>query len=74
MMPDLNGFEVAQSLREAPETRTIPIVVYTGKELSADERRLLEQQIHGVVQKGRYSQEELVREIRQLERLRRREA
>lgn len=72
LMPPPNGFEVAQRLREAPETRAIPIIVYTGKELSAGERRTLEQQIQGLVHKGRYSQEDLVREIRLLERVSRR--
>jgi signal transduction histidine kinase/DNA-binding response OmpR family regulator len=67
MMPDLSGFEVAQRLREAPETRGIPIIVYSGKELTAEERRGLEQQIQALVRKGRYSQEELVREVRHLE-------
>jgi CheY-like chemotaxis protein len=40
-MPDLDGFEVLEQLRQDPETRDIPVVIHTSKVLdSEDEARL----------------------------------
>ncbi|MFQ3568712.1 MAG: GAF domain-containing protein, partial [Aggregatilineales bacterium] len=40
-MPDMDGFTVIEELRNNPETATIPILVVTGDELSAEERQQL---------------------------------
>ncbi len=37
-MPEMDGFQVVQELRNNPETATIPILVVTGDTLSTDER------------------------------------
>jgi signal transduction histidine kinase/DNA-binding response OmpR family regulator len=42
LMPDMNGFDVIAELAAHSETASIPIVVVTGKNLSGDERRLLQ--------------------------------
>lgn len=36
MMPDMNGYEVCRSLRKNPETRSIPIIMFTAKTLIDD--------------------------------------
>jgi pilus assembly protein CpaE len=36
MMPDMNGYEVCRSLRKNPETRAIPIIMFTAKTLIDD--------------------------------------
>ncbi len=36
MMPDMNGYEVCRSLRKHPETRAIPIIMFTAKTLIDD--------------------------------------
>ena len=51
-------------MREA--WREIPVVVITAKDLTAEERRALNGDVQGVLQKGAFSPEELRREIQQL--------
>ncbi|MGH7537028.1 MAG: response regulator [Gemmatimonadales bacterium] len=41
VMPGLTGFEVVQELRDHPEGRNIPILIFTGKELTAEDRSRL---------------------------------
>ena len=41
-LPDVSGFELLERIRQKPELRELPIVVFTGKELSAaDELKLI---------------------------------
>jgi CheY-like chemotaxis protein len=42
LMPDVSGFEVLQRLRQSSETRNLPVLIYTSKPLSDDERVQLE--------------------------------
>jgi len=69
MMPGMSGFEVAGALKDAPETANIPIVVLTSKEISADDRRELQSKVTSFVQKGKSAREQLVSEIRRLQRV-----
>jgi signal transduction histidine kinase/DNA-binding response OmpR family regulator len=70
MMPGMSGFEVAGALKEDAATANIPILVLTSKEISAEDRRELQSKVTTFVQKGTTSREQLVREIRRLERRR----
>jgi CheY-like chemotaxis protein len=54
------------ALRQHPEWRTIPIVVVTAKDLTADDHRHLNGYVEQILQKGAYSHEQLLREIRDL--------
>ena len=49
-----------------PEWRTIPIVVITAKELTAEDRRRLSGSVEKVLLKGAYSREELLNKVRDL--------
>jgi signal transduction histidine kinase/CheY-like chemotaxis protein len=42
-MPGMNGMEVLEKLRSREETRTLPVVIYTSKTLSQNERVQIEQ-------------------------------
>jgi len=68
MMPGMSGFEVADVLKESPETANIPIVVLTSKEISADDRAELQSKVTSFVRKGSSARDQLVREIRRLQR------
>jgi CheY-like chemotaxis protein len=61
MMPDVTGFDVIRVLKENPETVDIPIVVCTAKDLSFEERELLNRHVSYVMQKGDLSKELLMR-------------
>ena len=64
MMPEMDGFEFAHELRQNPRWRDLPILVVTAKDLSDDDRRRLNGQVLGVLQKGAYTREELLGEVR----------
>ncbi len=36
-LPDMTGFEVLEQLRDSPKLKDLPVVVFTGRELSPDE-------------------------------------
>jgi DNA-binding response OmpR family regulator len=40
MMPGMNGWEVLHILSEDPETKTIPVLIFTAKECSEEENEL----------------------------------
>ena len=52
MMPGMNGFEVASSLKADEATRKIPIVVLTAKDMNEDDRARLNGNVASVVRKG----------------------
>jgi hypothetical protein len=66
MMPVMDGCQFAAELRKREEWRGIPVVVITAKDLTADERRALNGDVQGVLQKGAFSREALLREIHHL--------
>ena len=64
LMPGVDGFEVLRTMRN--EGIRTPVVVLTGKTLSAEERRILRDGLARVVQKGGSALEEVVREAKAL--------
>ena len=60
-MPGLDGFGVLDRLLERPETRDLPVVVLTGRDLSASERRFLSQRSASILEKSKYSGDKLRR-------------
>jgi signal transduction histidine kinase/CheY-like chemotaxis protein len=66
MMPEMDGFEFADRMRQHPEWRSIPIVVVTAHDLSLDERRRLSGYIETILQKSGDSREGLLLEVRDL--------
>jgi CheY-like chemotaxis protein len=64
LMPELDGFGVLRAMRVNPDWRDIPVVVLTSIDLTNEIRALLQQQADRVFQKGTYSKEELLAEIR----------
>ena len=66
IMPEMDGFAFIEALRQDATWRSIPIVVVTAKDLTPDERRRLNGTVEQILQKGGYTREELLREIRDL--------
>ena len=52
MMPEMNGFEFLEVLRERATWRDIPVVVITAKDLTDDDRRRLNGDVERVVPKN----------------------
>lgn len=63
MMPEVDGFAVLEHLKANKETRDIPVVVVTAKELTAEERERLQQGVEFLMQKGIFDQEQLLHDI-----------
>jgi CheY-like chemotaxis protein len=61
-LPDISGFEVLERLRDELRLLDLPVVVFTGKELSPDEEGRLHQLARSVVVKGVESPERLLDE------------
>ncbi len=61
-LPDMTGFEVLEQLREEAEVSDLPVVVFTGKELSAEEDARLHTLARSVVVKDVESPERLLDE------------
>jgi threonine synthase len=63
MMPGMDGFQVLEAVKEDEELAHIPVIVITAKELTPSERARLNSQIQRLLQKGDFSDEDLLREI-----------
>jgi len=61
-LPDMSGFDVLERLRDIPRAVDLPVVVFTGKELSPEEEARLHQLARSVVVKGVESPERLLDE------------
>jgi CheY-like chemotaxis protein len=61
-LPDMSGFAVLETIRDDAELRDVPVVVFTGRELSADEDATLHTMARSVVVKGVESPERLLDE------------
>jgi threonine synthase len=63
MMPGMDGFEVLEALKADEKVSDVPVIVITAKELTAAERERLSGRIDMLMQKGSFTDEELLEEI-----------
>jgi CheY-like chemotaxis protein/signal transduction histidine kinase len=61
-LPDMSGFDILERMRDTPEVKDLPVVVFTGKELSPEEDARLHTLARSVVVKGVESPERLLDE------------
>lgn len=61
-LPDMTGFDFLETIRENQELNKIPVIVYTGKDLSKEENARLEKLASTVVLKTAFSHERLLDE------------
>ena len=61
-LPDMTGFEVLEQLRDTPKLQDLPVVVFTGRELTAEEDAQLHTLARSVVVKDVESPERLLDE------------
>ncbi|MBM3463776.1 MAG: response regulator, partial [Armatimonadetes bacterium] len=63
MMPEMDGFEFLTNLHEVDPSRSIPVIVVTAKDLDEADRARLDGAVRQVLQKGSFSQDELMRTV-----------
>ncbi len=64
MMPEMDGFQFIDELRRTPAWRLIPIIVVTAKDLTDEDRKHLNGYVEGILEKGAYNGEDLLKEVR----------
>ncbi len=63
MMPEMDGFNFLEALRQHEDWRAIPIVVVTAKDLTAEDHQRLNGYVQCFIHKGAYGREELLQEL-----------
>jgi CheY-like chemotaxis protein len=63
LMPGMDGFEVIRHVRQEATLRDLPILVMTGKSLTAEEATLLGHETQALLQKNGSWQQQLVAEV-----------
>jgi signal transduction histidine kinase/CheY-like chemotaxis protein len=66
MMPEMDGFQFVEALRQRDAGRAVPIVVLTAKDLTDDDRERLRGSVEKILQKGEHRREEIVAEVQRL--------
>jgi len=66
MMPEMDGFEFTERVRQDEELRSVPIVVVTSHDLSREERQRLNGYVETIVQKAGDSPDALLHRVREL--------
>jgi CheY-like chemotaxis protein len=61
LMPEMDGFAVIERLQSDPARRDIPVVIVTARELTAEERRFLEERTQGIAQKATLDRDTFLR-------------
>jgi HAMP domain-containing protein/signal transduction histidine kinase/CheY-like chemotaxis protein len=61
-LPDMSGFDLLEKIHAQPELAEVPVVVYTGKDLSVDEQTHLKAMAKSIVLKDVQSPERLLDE------------
>jgi PAS domain S-box-containing protein len=66
MMPEVSGFDVVQQLRAHSGAMEIPILIFTAKDLTEDDRQRLEGHVKMIASKSDSGKEDLLRELERL--------
>jgi signal transduction histidine kinase/CheY-like chemotaxis protein len=64
IMPGMDGFEFLERLRENPHSKSIPVIVMSGKDPDADEQAFLRDRVAAVLKKGSHSTADLLVNIK----------
>jgi CheY-like chemotaxis protein len=59
-LPDMDGFQVLEAIRKNPNTARTPVVIYTARRLTAEERARLQGKVQAVVPKGDFNRDRFI--------------
>ncbi|NEO87288.1 MAG: response regulator, partial [Spirulina sp. SIO3F2] len=66
MMPEMDGFQFLEALRENTDWQAIPVVVITAKDITESDRQRLNGGVEAIYHKGNYDRQTLVNEVQRL--------
>jgi len=66
MMPEIDGFTVLNTIRSNPETRNLPVIVVTAKDLTSDDKQKLSGNVSSILAKSDTSSTVLLEKIKKL--------
>lgn len=72
MMPEVDGFMVLEELKKRKDTRDIPVIILTAKDITDDDKKRLNGSIQDIIGKGNFAHEEVLRDLKNI--MERREA
>ncbi|MDQ7030466.1 MAG: response regulator [Ardenticatenia bacterium] len=63
MMPEVDGYQVLETIKSDPKLQHIPVIVITAARLSSQERKRLDGHVRSLLQKGQFVDRELLESI-----------
>ncbi len=63
LMPEMDGFQVLEAMRENEQTRNIPVIILTGKVITESDVKRLNQGVAAILEKGIFNLDETVDHI-----------
>jgi CheY-like chemotaxis protein len=66
MMPEMDGFEMLQAMREREDWKSVPVIVVTAKDLRKEELETIKSQADQVILKGALRRQNLVGAIQEM--------
>ena len=66
MMPEMDGFEFMEALRQRGDGKRVPVIVITAKDLTEEDHRRLNGGVERIIQKGATSQRQVLELVRSL--------
>ncbi len=66
MMPGMDGFQVLEKIRKAPETRDLPVIIVTAKDLTKEDKVKLMGEVSSVITKSDTTSHELFTDIKRI--------
>jgi CheY-like chemotaxis protein len=64
MMPEVNGFDVVEALKEHPDTARIPILIVTAKQITDEDRARLSGYVATIMEKANFDRDRFTAEVR----------
>ncbi|MBI3805507.1 MAG: response regulator [Nitrospirae bacterium] len=69
MLENISGIETIHRLKQHPTAKNIPIILFSSRELTREEKHILDGQVREIIYKGPSLKETLIQEVRKFEKL-----
>lgn len=63
-LPDINGYDVLEKLKTTSETKELPVIIYSGKDLTEEEENKFNKYADTIIVKTEYSYTRLLEEVK----------